>query len=221
MISNVNRSVCHLGFDSTKVYNPHQCKRKYLHSKFCYYSNTDAEFNIETNPGPSLISLDHQYFSTMSNWTDTPRIVKASRPTTIPVCINNGRYAHINHLYYQPQLDHNPLNCINISTTSTWSEISTLSQPSLHLCIMNVWSIKNKSPSLLIMSPAAKQIYLLSQKQGSAKMTILTGQKLHLLVLSLLNIRKIIVVEEELHLFSEEVWMFKTLQRRICIHLNI
>ena len=46
MISNVNRSVCHLGYDSTKVYNPHRCKRKYLHSKFHYYSNTDAEFNI-------------------------------------------------------------------------------------------------------------------------------------------------------------------------------
>ena len=100
MISNVNRSVCHLGYDrSTEVYNPHRCKRKYLHSKFRYYSNTDAEFNIETNPGPSLISQDHQYFNATSNRTDTPRIVNASRSTPIPVCINNGRYAHINHLF--------------------------------------------------------------------------------------------------------------------------
>ena len=59
--SNVNRSVCHLGFDFMKVYNPYRCKRKYLNSKFRYYSNTDAAFNIETNPGPSLTSLDHQY----------------------------------------------------------------------------------------------------------------------------------------------------------------
>ena len=145
MISNVNRSACHLGYDSMKVYYPHRYKRKYLHSKFRYYSNTDAEFNIETNPGPSLISQDHQYFNATLNRTDTPRNVNASRSTTIPVCINNGRYAHINHLYYQRQLGHNPLNCINISTTSTWSAISTPSQPSLHLCIMNVRSIKNKS----------------------------------------------------------------------------
>ena len=135
MISNVNRSVCHLGYDSTKVYYPHRYKRKYLHSKFRYYSNTDAEFNIETNPGPSLISQDHQHFNATSNRADTPRNVNASRSTTIPVCINNGRYAHINHLYYQRQLGHNPLNCINISTTSTWSAISTPSQPSLHLCV--------------------------------------------------------------------------------------
>ena len=110
MVSNVNRSVCHLGFDSTKVYNRYQCKRRYLHSKFRYYSNTDAEFNIETNPGPSLTSLDHQYVNATLNRTDTPRIVNVSHSTTIPVCINNGRYAHINHLYYQRQPGHNRLN---------------------------------------------------------------------------------------------------------------
>lgn len=94
----VHRSVscCHLGFIFMKDYNPFRCKRKFSNSKFRYYSNTDAAFNIETNPGPSLssnTSTDNPYINATSNWSDSPKIVNALRSTIIPVCMNNGRYA--------------------------------------------------------------------------------------------------------------------------------
>ena len=135
----VHRSVscCHLGFIFMKDYNPFRCKRKFSNSKFRYYSNTDAAFNIETNPGPSLssnTSTDNPYINATSNWSDSPKIVNA-----LPK----------NYLYHHRQLRHNPLNCIGISSSSRCSEKSTSqltsSQPSLSLCTMNVRSIKNKS----------------------------------------------------------------------------
>ena len=130
-----------------KDYNPFRCKRKFSNSKFRYYSNTDAAFNIESNPGPSLSSnrfTDNPYINATSNWCDSPKIVNALRSTIIPVCMNNGRYAQ-NYLYHHRQLRHNPLDCIAISSSSRCSEKSTSRQPSLSLCIMNVRSIKNKS----------------------------------------------------------------------------
>ena len=126
MTSMINRSVYHFGFKVTKVCNPYRCKRKYLSSKFRYYPPTLISISKLLNPGPSFTS-----------WITSILMLRRTKPThlrwstlrvqltTVPVCINNGRYAHMNHLYYHRQLGHNPLNCIDISSTSTFSKIST------------------------------------------------------------------------------------------------
>lgn len=137
----VNRRVpcCHLGFIFMKDYNPFRCKRKFSNSKFRYYSNTDAAFNIESNPGPSLSSdrfTDNPYINATSNWCDSPKIVNALRSTIIPVCMNNGRYAQ-NYLYHHRQLRHNPLNCIGISSSSSQDVLRNPLQGNLRLAFVS------------------------------------------------------------------------------------
>ena len=150
-------SVCHFGFDSTKVYNPHQCKRKYLH--------------LTRN------------FAIIKHW----RWIQYK-----PSLLSTSAWLQPSQLHQY----HYNLNMF-------WGihfEISLLSRFRFTFVLWMFDQLKTSRPSLLIMSLAANQIYFLSRKHGSAKMTMLTGQKLQLLVSSLLITHEIIVAEEELHL---------------------
>ena len=97
------------------------------------------------------------------------------------------------------------LDCINISVRSTCSEISTPSQLLLHLCIVNVQSIKNKSAEFVDYVTSCKaDLFALTEtwlsKNDNARRAEITS-----LVLGLLIIHEIIIMEEELHFYSEKI----------------
>lgn len=130
-----------------------------------------------------------------------------------------------NYLYHHGQLRHNPLNCIGISSSLRCSEKSTSqltsSQPSLSLCTMNVRSIKNKSAVFVDYVNSCKADLFALTETWLGKNDDAHRQKLHLLASSLSISGVTIVAEVERHFYLKKIWIFKQLQRRNFVHLNI
>lgn len=119
------------------------------------------------------------------------------------------------------RLRHNPLNCIGISSSSRCSEKSTSRKPSLSLCIMNVRSIKNKSAEFVDYGTSCKvDLFALTEtwlgKNDDAHRAEITPTGFKLIDLSRNYGRG-----GGTALYLEKIWMFKKLQRRNFVHLNI